>query len=289
MLRIDWSDRPAVKLGIIAAFLLSTGSIWWAIDYGWSQEAAYEEGARKGYAERAKHGCYEVANSKPATTAIKQPNAKPCTESKNGVEENDNRRDYADLVAQRSSALWAKIMGIAAVVGVALSLLGIALVAITFRETRLANSIAKETLFRQLRAYVTVESLVDERMGGGMSITLHNSGATPARGVKVVYDKLQVSDGVLSYVETEIKVADIGSQARKSITLEWYTWRDIFDAKLKIPTTLSGLLIYQPVVPDEKGCNPVLVEPFIIDLSDSEYKGDLKVEITRLPPNTRFA
>ena len=159
MPRGDWSNRPAIKLGIVAAFLLSVGSIWWAIDYGWSQEASYEESARNAYAERAKHGCYDVANSKSVTAAIKQSDAKPCTPSEKGVEENDNRRDYADLVAQRTSALWAKIMGIAAVVGVALSLLGIALVAITFYETRKANSIAKETMIWQSRAYVKIEDI----------------------------------------------------------------------------------------------------------------------------------
>lgn len=181
MLRIDWSDRPALKLGIIAAFILSIGSIWWAIDYGRSQEAAYEEGARKGYTERAKHGCYDVANSKPAAV-IKQADAKPCTKSEKGVEENDNRRDYADLVAQRSSALWAKIMGIAAVIGVALSLLGIVLVAITFNETRKSNEIARESMQRQLRAYVGIDEFVWAIDHGDFrpSIRWKNTGQTPA-------------------------------------------------------------------------------------------------------------
>jgi hypothetical protein len=269
-----------IQACIIAFFFIGMFSGWgYWFQSGYYQQAADKSAQYQGWADdEIRQRC----GNRPDIFREK-------CERKINQTAHENKRNEYDLYAQRTSALWAGIMAIAALFGIGLSGVGVWLVKTTFDETRKANSIAKETLFRQLRAYVTVESLVDVNMTGGMSITLHNSGATPASGVKVVYDKLQVSDGVLSYVKTGIEVADIGAQARKSITLEWYNWSDMFEAKLKNPEVLVGSLIYRPVVPDEKGCNRELVEQFRIEKSDSEHKGDLKVEITRLPPNTRFA
>jgi hypothetical protein len=138
----NWSDGLATKLGLGAAIAISLALIFWGIYYGLSEETAYEQSAGDAHAEHARHGCYVIPKSDTKTTAIKQPDSRPCTPSEKGEKENDNRRDYVDLVAQRSSALWAKIMGIAALVGMGLSLLGVVLVAITFRETRKGNEIA---------------------------------------------------------------------------------------------------------------------------------------------------
>ena len=55
----------------------------------------------------------------------------------------DKQREYEDLVSQRKSALWAMIMGVAALAGMALSVVGVVLVWTTFNETRRANEIAK--------------------------------------------------------------------------------------------------------------------------------------------------
>jgi hypothetical protein len=53
-----------------------------------------------------------------------------------------NERDEQDLVAQRQSALWAYVMGAAAVIGMWLSAIGVLLVWTTFRATKEANAIA---------------------------------------------------------------------------------------------------------------------------------------------------
>ena len=201
----------------------------------------------------------------------------------------ENEREEQDLAAQKVTAWWTKIMGIAALIGMALSAVGVFLVWTTFNETRKANSIAKETLFRQLRAYVTVEALESANMTGSVSITLHNSGATPTKGIKIIYNRMQVDNGIVSAIPTEIDVPDIGGQARKCLLVEWYNWSDLFHAKSEIPTTMLGSVIYRSVVPDENGQNREFVEPFSIQKSETERKGVLQVEITRLPERTFFA
>jgi hypothetical protein len=56
----------------------------------------------------------------------------------------DKQREYEDLIAQRKSALWSMIMGVAALICMALSALGVALVWLTFDEQRKANRLAQE-------------------------------------------------------------------------------------------------------------------------------------------------
>jgi hypothetical protein len=51
--------------------------------------------------------------------------------------------EQRDLAAQRQSALWTKWMGLAAIVGVLASLVGVALVWFTFRETRKGTRVAQ--------------------------------------------------------------------------------------------------------------------------------------------------
>ena len=55
----------------------------------------------------------------------------------------EGQRKEQDLAAQNITAWWTKIMGIAALIGMALSAVGVWLVKTTFDETRKANEIAK--------------------------------------------------------------------------------------------------------------------------------------------------
>jgi hypothetical protein len=59
-----------------------------------------------------------------------------------------------DLEAQSVTAVWTRQMGFAAIIGVAVSIVGVILVWITFRATREGNEIAGDTAHRQLRAYI---------------------------------------------------------------------------------------------------------------------------------------
>jgi hypothetical protein len=109
-------------------------------------------------------------------------------------ESRDKEREYRynqnDLAAQRKSALWAHIMGLAAVVGMALSALGVWLVKTTFDEARKSNDIARESMERQLRAYISLELIEPINIGVDMRIIcpiyVKNYGQTPAYDFQIV-------------------------------------------------------------------------------------------------------
>jgi hypothetical protein len=182
-----WFQRLATRLGVVFATLVALALIGWGVIYGLSQEAAYEQSARDAHFENSKYACYEIAKTKRKANPVKQRNSQPCAPSKEGQDENANRRDYADLVAQRSSALWAKIMGIAALVGMGLSLLGVVLVAITFRETRKANEIASGSQ----RAWIDIEPKISINAADPDNIAISaisqftNVGKTVAKNVSL--------------------------------------------------------------------------------------------------------
>lgn len=126
-------------------------------------------------------------------------------------EADDKQREYdatqQDLVAQKTSALWAYIMGAAAVIGMGLSVIGVFLVWTTFRETKrsadLANSSLEYTKIitqRQIEAFVyigsatyydkLIEDAFDHREFGVVAFTLQNFGKTIAYDVSVTIDVL---------------------------------------------------------------------------------------------------
>lgn len=121
--------------------------------YGLSQQAAYEQEAKERSADYAK---YTAGQIKHACTQTASPPLEKARCIKNAVAEyrlktRDNQREYDDLAAQRTSALWTSIMGLAAVIGMALSAIGVALVYTTFNETRLTNRIAMKEGARSTR------------------------------------------------------------------------------------------------------------------------------------------
>jgi hypothetical protein len=72
------------------------------------------------------------------------PLAKPdCVEEARQAQR-ENEREEQDLAAQKVTAWWTKVMGIAALIGMALSAVGVWLVKTTFDETRKANDIARD-------------------------------------------------------------------------------------------------------------------------------------------------
>ncbi len=109
----------------------------------------------------------------------------------------ESERGERDLEAQQSMARWTLIMGVVAGAGLLISLIGVVLVYITFRETRRAadagfraNEIAQESSQRQLRPYVHIEGMKPERPKSGMkdiSITIKNFGHTPAENIRTAF------------------------------------------------------------------------------------------------------
>jgi hypothetical protein len=187
---INWRNGIATKLGVVIALAIAVAAIGWGWNYGLRQERTYEQEARQAHADQSKNSCYQVTKAEAQSPSVKKPDSKPCGPDEKAQQENDNRRDHADLVAQRSSALWAKIMGIAALIGMGLSFVGVALVWTTFREAKQANVIAAKAAHDQLRAYIVQHSGTAKRKRGAVgkikieaTCIISNQGQTPAYDV----------------------------------------------------------------------------------------------------------
>jgi hypothetical protein len=81
------------------------------------------------------------------------------------LKRNDNQRDFADLVAQQRSALWGAVMGIAALIGIMLSAIGVWLVYTTLRETKRSADLANanvQAFFHAERGVAVIEKPFSE-------------------------------------------------------------------------------------------------------------------------------
>jgi hypothetical protein len=125
----------------------------------------------------------------------------------------ENQRVEFDLAAQRITAWWTQVMGVAALIGMALSAVGVWLVWVTFRETRLAAEHARATY----EAFVAVEdaNLTVEifncragREGGEkvwrFGLRIRNLGRAPAAiEVVTIYAQEEWADCVIGQGETK--------------------------------------------------------------------------------------
>lgn len=193
---INRGEGIATKLGFGVAVVLGAAAIGWGWNHGLMQERTYEQEAREALADQSKNDCYQIAQTNTQSATVKKPDGKPCTPDEKAQKENDNRRDYADLVAQRSSALWAKIMGIAALIGMGLSLVGVALVWTTFRETRKANDIASEANRPWLDVKINLHGIAkaEKALSFRMELIVENIGATPANHLRYAVDGFFMHD-----------------------------------------------------------------------------------------------
>lgn len=296
MARSDWFRGLATKIGIFVAFIIAAVAIGWGWNYGLRHERIYEQEARQGYSDQSENGCYQIAQPQMQGSSVGQTNRKPCAPSEEAKQDNDSRRNYADLVAQRSSALWAKIMGIAALIGMGLSGVGVILVWITFRETRKANDIAGDIGFKQLRAYVTVENAIqsDVSFTGDnngflpVCLTLHNSGSTPATDVRVNLRKHVVIERKAAHIEETFTSPDIGGQARQNIDLPWYNWDEFYYADDPNPLLIGGEIKYKTAIPDDEGQFLEFSTNFSIKPTDTNRRKILEVDIVRMPHRNSF-
>lgn len=139
--------KTGLIAGIIVAILFAVAFIGWGL---W-KTAEYEREASNQTREYAAYTNDKIRKSCLSLPPVYQ---KDCaTEARH--EQRGNERNEHDLVAQRKSALWAYIMGAAAVIGMGLSVIGVFLVWTTFDATRKANAIAHDALDGQLRPWVS--------------------------------------------------------------------------------------------------------------------------------------
>ncbi|MGL4640695.1 MAG: hypothetical protein ACRCVX_13310 [Shewanella sp.] len=179
MFRGDWGKYS--KIAGLAALILIGSLFTYAatIPYGQSlkQEAANKASIERDNAEYTiKWVCSSPLAEKDCVTKTRQA-------------ENENARNAEDLGAQKLSAWWAQVMAVAALIGMALSAVGVWLVKTTFDETRKANEHSEDALIHakkmaqlELRPYVQIEQIScgKDRHKAEVRIKVKNFGLTPA-------------------------------------------------------------------------------------------------------------
>lgn len=178
-------DHTKIRLvaGIIVATLIAVA----VISCGLWQSTEYEREANGHAREYAAYTDKKIRQSCLSLPPVYQ---QDCT-AQARHEQRNYERNERDLVAQRQSALWTLIMGAAAVMGMGLSVIGVILVWITFRETQGANKISEQTIRPWLVIDETEDMLFrfyvsdsgDVCLSFWPKIWLKNIGQTPAKNV----------------------------------------------------------------------------------------------------------
>ena len=99
-----------------------------------------------------------------------------------------NQRGERDLVAQETTAGWTIVMSTAAIFGIVLSVVGVALIWGTFRETRETNQITREIGRAQVRAYLFFEvheTKLHARRRPSAVVIVKNFGSSPAIDIRL--------------------------------------------------------------------------------------------------------
>lgn len=148
MLRGDRSTFTA--LGLAAFVLLASIGSFLLYSRASALQTEYEISAQNGAKDYAKRSseviegrCLPLAGEKEVD----------CINEERDIAREGYRKEY-DLEAQRITAVWTAHMGIAAIIGMAASLIGVGLVWVTFRETRKAASVSEKTY----KAFIAIES-----------------------------------------------------------------------------------------------------------------------------------
>lgn len=154
--RGKFSQVGLIAGAIIVAVLLAAALIGW----GLSESAEYQRQADNHAAEYAAYTYDKVRKSCPSPITGDQ--YKCLAEARH--EQRDYERNEQDLVAQRQSALWAYIMGAAAVIGVGLSIIGVFLVWTTFQETKRSADAAHSVLQIEQKPFLTLKPVDGENV-----------------------------------------------------------------------------------------------------------------------------
>lgn len=179
--------RNKPKIGLIAAILATIVITASVIVWGQSKSAEYQRRAYDETRHHAENTKQEIRKT-CGVIALRKPD-KCATEKAD--EHRAYERDEQDLVAQKQSALWAFIMGAAAVVGMGLSAVGVALVWTTFNATKKANQIAQTAFEYQVRPWIqvgvstTALRFTDTDISVRVHVDCENLGQSPANRLSV--------------------------------------------------------------------------------------------------------
>jgi len=147
MADVRWGKSVAGALAALVLFAFSAAG--WLVYDGARLQTAYEQKAEskaQGYAARRSEAIESRCVPLPAAAEAK------CI-SEEAQTARQGAHDEYDLQSQLVTSAWTRQMGIAAIIGMAFGVLGVALVFFTFQQTRRAAESAKETL----KAFVAVE------------------------------------------------------------------------------------------------------------------------------------
>jgi hypothetical protein len=178
-------------LALLAFAVIASGAAWVAYDAAQSQ-LRHQQNAKDAADYHARRAKVRVERSCLTLATAEQFNCVNQTQSTASAEQ---REEY-DLEAQRNSATWTRAAAIAAIIGVALSIVGMGLILITFRETRRAANAAQRTY----EAFIAVEtaSLIPVVISGNnsgsdmikMGVEITNIGRSTAHILHVQYSAL---------------------------------------------------------------------------------------------------
>jgi hypothetical protein len=183
----DWGKRFKARMAEFLLFLVILASlcwgVYWCVTWGWGEELEYSKSASY-QTEQYSRNTYRPEYNRCAALP---PQLQGNCINKAQNEKRAFERDEHDLVAQKKSALWAYIMGAAALGGLGLSALGVYLVWTTFNATREANKIAKTASTNESQSYVHIKSVrwaeVDDKLH--FMFFVQNSGQTPCKRFEV--------------------------------------------------------------------------------------------------------
>lgn len=133
------------RIAAVLASTLGLAVVVCALIYGLSQQFYYVQAANDAAAEYSRYTAYQEKKACRGVSAVQLSQCRADAKAEYSQKRADNRREYDDLVAQQTSALWTNIMGFAAITGMVLSVVGIYLVYTTFKETKAANVIARQS------------------------------------------------------------------------------------------------------------------------------------------------
>jgi hypothetical protein len=148
---------------IAAAAIAAILAIGCSIAVGLFNQAGYYQDAANEARQYARFADQKIGQACRGAPADQLVNCFAEARIQGDLDKHQSEHDQADLVAQRKSALWTEIMGIAALIGMGLSVVGVVLVWITFRETRRQANLAEQALTAtqgvsaaELRAWVSI-------------------------------------------------------------------------------------------------------------------------------------
>lgn len=174
-------------LGLAFFAVLAFSGAYYLYDSASANQARYETTAKDradSYAHRS-----DVIIGQRCDTLTKREKTDCISKEKEAARQSE--RDEYDLEAQRVTATWTAHMGIAAIIGMAASLIGVGLIWFTFQETRnAANSaqISSEAYIWNERAWLEFThwakpnaSIRVAPIDAFPKITIHNSGRSVAK------------------------------------------------------------------------------------------------------------